>query len=209
MAKKLYYGGYGHHPSGKQYVYLGDDKYRVGQNVVVPVRQWQSGKLYNTMFTIQRSASVEKESAINEMQRLTTGGTSIKFIEDSNVMTLPGASDWKSAKEWKEWSNLVYEEKIANRLRESSNKVTTQLTNRQLEEYKPEVALKDLLKPQRTKKPKQEKEPTIKIPTAQSSSFTPQKDNSTTTQADKIKARLKGYATTKSTEAVKNRLLGY
>ena len=192
MAKRLYYGGYGHHPSGKQYVYLGDDKYRAGQNVVVPVRQWQSGKLYNTMFTIQRSADVDREMAINEMQRLTENGTSIKFIEDSNVMTLPGANEWKSAKQWKEWSNLVYEEKIANRLRESSkNAPTTQLTNRELEEYKSERQIKDLIKPKKTKNTQQStnKEPTNK--------------------ADKLKAQLKGYTTTKSTEQIKNRLLDY
>lgn len=34
---RLYYGGNGHHPSGKQYVYWGNDNLRTGQNVVAPV----------------------------------------------------------------------------------------------------------------------------------------------------------------------------
>lgn len=134
---RLYYGGYGHHPSGKEYVYLGGDNYRTGQNVVVPVRQWQSGKLYNTMFTIQRTANANNKMAINEMQRLTNNGTSIKFIEGSNVMTLPGSKDWNSAKQWKEWSNLVYEENTRNRLLTSynSNTNTTSARNRLLLGY--------------------------------------------------------------------------
>lgn len=229
--KKLYYGGYGHHPSGKQYVYLGDNKYRVGQNVVVPVRQWKTGKLYNTMFTIQRSANVESEPAIDEMQRVTGSGTSIKFIEGSNVMTLPGASDWKNAKQWKEWSNLLYEEKIANRLKENSGRVVTQISNRELEELKIE-------KPQLPRKPKKKKEE-IKLPTISSNysgsyTATPYKElkvpskNSNlknaggtieinTTQSyeglnktEKVKAQLKGYSNKKTTnEQVKNRLLSY
>lgn len=134
---RLYYGGYGHHPRGKQYVYLGGDNYRTGQNVVVPVRQWKSGKLYNTMFTIQRSSNVDSKMSINEMQRLTNQGTSIKFIEGSNVMSLPGASDWKSAKQWKEWSNLVYEEEIKNRLKNHFNKKPDfSISNTELEYYK-------------------------------------------------------------------------
>lgn len=178
--KRLYYGGYGHHPSGKQYVYLGDDKYRVGQNVVVPVRQWQSGKLYNTMFTIQRSANVDNKMAISEMERLTGAGTSIKFIENSNVMTLPGASDWKSAKQWKEWSNLVYEEKIANRLKSNSNKVITQKTNRRLEAEKIE-------KPQFTK---QSKTPNMQI-------------------QERLKGYSNKKTTNDINEQAKNRLLSY
>ena len=134
---RLYYGGYGHHPSGKQYVYLGDDNYRTGQNVVVPVRQWKSGKLYNTMFTIQRTSDVNSKMSINEMQRLTSQGTAISFIKNSNVMSLPGASDWKSAKQWKEWSNLVYEEEIKNRLKKYSNKKPdVSMSNTELEYYK-------------------------------------------------------------------------
>ena len=131
---RLYYGGYGHHPSGKQYVYLGGDNYRTGQNVVVPVRQWKSGKLYNTMFTIQRTSDANSKMSVNEMQRLTNNGTSIKFIKSSNVMTLPGAKDWNSAKQWKEWSNLVYEENNRNRLLTSynSNNNTTSARNRLL-----------------------------------------------------------------------------
>ena len=46
---RLYYGQYGHTPSGKQYVYYGGDNYRTGDNVVAPVTNKKSGKTYNTM----------------------------------------------------------------------------------------------------------------------------------------------------------------
>lgn len=190
---RLYYGGYGHHPSGKQYVYLGDDNYRTGQNVVVPVRQWKSGKLYNTMFTIQRTSDVNSKMSINEMQRLTSQGTAIKFIENSNVMSLPGASDWKSAKQWKEWSNLVYEEEIKNRLKKYSNKKPdVSMSNTELEYYKVD-------------KPKNQKETTNSRSTK----------IQTTTSYDELssgevkKARLKGNINKKDTTSAKNRLLGY
>ena len=111
---KLLYGGYGHHPSGKQYVYWGSDTNRTGQQVNVPVTNWRTGKTYNTMFTIQRTSG--STMGENEAERLNNKGINIKTINGTNVMTLPGAQDWSSKREWAEWSNLVREESIQNRL---------------------------------------------------------------------------------------------
>lgn len=112
---RLYYGGYGHNPSGKQYVYWGGDNYRTGQNVNVPVTHWKSGKNYNTMFTIMRTSG--SDMAENEANRLNNLGIDIKTINGTDVMDLPGAKDWSSKKEWKEWSDLVYEDKMEARSR--------------------------------------------------------------------------------------------
>lgn len=113
---RLYYGGYGHHPSGKQYVYWGGDNYRTGQNVNVPVTHWKSGKTYNTMFTIQRTSG--GEMAIEESRRVMFDlGKGIKTINGTDVMTLPGASEWGSKRQWKEWSDLVYEDQVEARTR--------------------------------------------------------------------------------------------
>ena len=111
---KLLYGSYGHHPSGKQYVYWGDDTNRTGQNLNVPVTNPRTGKTYNTMFTVQRTSA--STMGQNEAERLANKGIAIKTINGTNVMTLPGAQDWSSKKEWAEWSNLVREESIQNRL---------------------------------------------------------------------------------------------
>lgn len=111
---KLLYGSYGHHPSGKQYVYWGDDTNRTGQNLNVPVTNPRTGKTYNTMFTVQRTSA--STMGQNEAERLANKGVAIKTINGTNVMTLPGAQDWSSKKEWAEWSNLVREESIQNRL---------------------------------------------------------------------------------------------
>ena len=111
---KLLYGSYGHHPSGKQYVYWGDDTNRTGQNLNVPVTNPRTGKTYNTMFTVQRTSA--STMGQNEAERLANKGIAIKSINGTNVMTLPGAQDWNSKKEWAEWSNLVREESIQNRL---------------------------------------------------------------------------------------------
>lgn len=113
---KLLYGGYGHHPSGKQYVYYGGDNYRTGQSVVAPVTNPKSGKTYNTMFTITRTSGADSPMAQGEEQRLDNMGINIKDIEGRNVMSLPGAQDWSSARQWAEWSDLVYDEEISNRL---------------------------------------------------------------------------------------------
>ena len=112
---KLLFGGYGHHPSGKQYVYWGDDTNRTGQNLNVPVTNPRTGKTYNTMFTVQRTSA--STMGQNEAERLANKGIAIKTINGTNVMTLPGAQEWSSKKEWKEWSNLLYQESIENRLK--------------------------------------------------------------------------------------------
>ena len=111
---KLLYGSYGHHPSGKQYVYWGDDTNRTGQNLNVPVTNPRTGKTYNTMFTVQRTSG--STMGQNEAERLANKGIAIKTINGTNVMTLPGAQEWSSKKEWAEWSDLVREESIQNRL---------------------------------------------------------------------------------------------
>lgn len=112
---KLLYGSYGHHPSGKQYVYWGDDTNRTGQNLNVPVTNPRTGKTYNTMFTVQRTSG--STMGQNEAERLANKGIAIKTINGTNVMTLPGAQEWSSKREWAEWSNLVREESIQNRLK--------------------------------------------------------------------------------------------
>lgn len=112
---KLLYGGYGFHPSGKQYVYWGDDTNRTGQNLNVPVTNPRTGKTYNTMFTVQRTSA--STMGQNEAERLANKGIAIKTINGTNVMTLPGAQEWSSKREWAEWSNLVREESIQNRLK--------------------------------------------------------------------------------------------
>lgn len=111
---RLYYGGYGHHPSGKQYVYWGDDNYRTGQNVNVPVTNWKSGKTYNTMFTIMRTSG--SSMGEQEAQRLTNSGIDIKSINGTNVMTLPGAMDFSSKGEWKKYSDEEYASELQARL---------------------------------------------------------------------------------------------
>ena len=145
------------------------------------------------MFTIQRTSDVNSKMSINEMQRLTNEGTAIKFIENSNVMSLPGARDWKSAKQWKEWSNLVYEEEIKNRLKKYSNKKPDfSMSNTELAYYKVD-------------KPKNQKETTNSRSTK----------IQTTTSYDELssgevkKARLKGNINKKDTTSARNRLLGY
>ena len=111
---KLYYGGYGHHPSGKQYVYWGDDNYRTGQNVNVPVTNWKTGKTYNTMFTIQRTSG--STMGEQEAERLENSDINIKTINGTNVMTLPGAYDFSSKSAWKEYSDEQYAQEIQRRL---------------------------------------------------------------------------------------------
>lgn len=122
---KLYYGGYGHHPSGKQYVYYGSDNLRAGQNVVAPVTHWKSGKNYKTMFTIQRSGSFERNKkdvlqrtmAESEVNRLDSKGINIKTLdENENLSTLPGSQPFNRKQEWKAYSDYVYKERVKARL---------------------------------------------------------------------------------------------
>lgn len=105
---KLYYGGYGHNPHGKQYVYWGDDNYRTGQNVNVPVTNWKTGKTYNTMFTIQRISG--SKMGEQEADRLENSGINIKFINGTDVSSLPSAINFSSKSEWKRYSD----EQLAN-----------------------------------------------------------------------------------------------
>lgn len=122
---KIYSGSYGHNPKpgSKQYSYYGSGKYRVGQNVVAPVRHYKSGKVYNTMFTIQNSSKLAdyditgtrqgthgelaeitgktSKSGLEKLESLSSRGIALKQIESSDVLILPGGEKYKSAKAWK------------------------------------------------------------------------------------------------------------
>lgn len=111
---RLYFGSYGHNPSGKQYVYWGGDNYRTGQNVNVPVTHWKSGKLFNTMFTIQRTSG--SEMGLNEASRLETMGIDVKAINGTDVMDLPGATPFENKTQWKQYSQQEYENEVNMRL---------------------------------------------------------------------------------------------
>ena len=106
---KLYYGSYGHHLSGKLYVYRGGDNFRTGQQVVAPVTNKQSGKTYNTMFTIVQSRS--ENNAQEEVSRLSSEGISIKTLGGTDVLTLPGGKEFKTKKEWAERSEALYRQR--------------------------------------------------------------------------------------------------
>lgn len=114
---RLYYGGYGHHPSGKQYVYWGNDNLRTGQNVVAPVTNWRTGRTYNTMFTIMRTSKAGTNMAENEAQRLSQSGIGIKSIQGTDVLSnLKGGENYESKKEWKEASDNKYLARLSERL---------------------------------------------------------------------------------------------
>ena len=107
---RLYYGTYGHHLSGKLYVYWGDDNLRTGQQVVAPVTHYKSGKNYNTMFTIARAQSVK--NAQGEVNRLGEQGIFIKTISGRDVLSLPGGRPFKTKIEWKRDSDRRYRQKF-------------------------------------------------------------------------------------------------
>ena len=107
---RLYYGTYGHHLSGKLYVYWGDDNLRTGQQVVAPVTHYKSGKNYNTMFTIARAQSVK--NAQGEVNRLGENGIFIKTISGRDVLSLPGGRPFKTKIEWKRDSDRRYRERF-------------------------------------------------------------------------------------------------
>lgn len=107
---RLYYGTYGHHLSGKLYVYWGDDNLRTGQQVVAPVTHYISGKNYNTMFTIARAQSVK--NAQGEVNRLGENGIFIKTISGRDTLSLPGGAAYESKKEWKEDSDRRYRQRF-------------------------------------------------------------------------------------------------
>ena len=106
---KLYYGTYGHHLSGKLYVYWGGDNFRTGQQVVAPVTNKRSGKTYNTMFTIARTQS--EKNAQPEVERLEGAGITIKSLGGTDVLTLPGGKEFGTKKAWKTESEGRYRKK--------------------------------------------------------------------------------------------------
>ena len=99
---RLYYGGYGHNPTGKKYVYWGEDNYRVGENVVAPVTHHRSGKNYNTMFTITDSRGANTQDAMIDSSRIEDSGINIKSIGGRDVLSLPSGSQYASKKQWRE-----------------------------------------------------------------------------------------------------------
>lgn len=113
---RLYYGGYGHHPSGKQYVYWGGNNFRTGQSVVAPVTNKWTGRTYNTMFTIMRTSGGDSTMAGEEAQRLSQRGIGIKSIVGTNTLTLPGGANYDSKRSWRENSENRYNETIRLRL---------------------------------------------------------------------------------------------
>lgn len=113
---RLYYGGYGHNPSGKQYVYWGNNNLRTGQNVVAPVTNKWSGRTYNTMFTIMRTSGGDSPMASSESQRLSQKGIGIKSIVGTDTLQLPGGQNYETKKAWKKDSANRYDMKIRERL---------------------------------------------------------------------------------------------
>lgn len=119
---RLYYGGYGHHPSGKQYAYFGNDNYRTGQNVAVQVTNRWTGNPYNTMFTIMRTSGVESPMAEGEAQRLSQNGIDIKEIIGTDVSSLSGSEKYKNRlgqankSAWARESEKKYQSRINERL---------------------------------------------------------------------------------------------
>lgn len=124
---KLYFGSYGHNPStsGKMYAYYGGDNYRVGENVVAPVEHYKSGKLYNTMFTIQSTYNPQSIPGQYEMSKLQ--GINLKNIGGRDVMQLPGAIQYTSKAQWTREANA------RNRLMNRATPIdTTQASQRLL-----------------------------------------------------------------------------
>ena len=115
---RLYYGGYGHHPSGKQFVYWGGDNYRTGQSVVAPVTNKWTHRTHNTMFTIMRTSGGGSEMATNEAQRLSMRGIGIKYLNGTDVLQLPGAIEngYRSKRQWRVESDQKYLDRISGRV---------------------------------------------------------------------------------------------
>lgn len=117
---RLYTGGFGHHPSGKAYDYLGNDNYRTGQNVTVPVtKRLKDGSTitYNTMFTIMRTSGADGPAAQNVARNLSQNGVGLKFIQGTDVLNdLPGGSRFSSKAEWARQSDEQYKERLSERL---------------------------------------------------------------------------------------------
>lgn len=113
---RLYYGGYGHNPSGKQYVYWGGDNYRTGQNVVAPVTNKFTGRTYNTMFTIMRTSGSDSQMAQSEAQRLSQAGIGIKSIQGTDTSSLPGSVNYTSKSAWQRASRESFLERANTRI---------------------------------------------------------------------------------------------
>ena len=99
---KLYSGGYGHNPStDKLYTYWGGDNYKVGQNVNVPVTNKHTGRTYNTMFTIYKTTGAQTDEAGRTAFDLEARkGVDIKWINGSDVSSLPSYDQYGSKAEW-------------------------------------------------------------------------------------------------------------
>ena len=97
---KLYSGGYGHNPSGKLYTYWGGDNYRTGQNVNVPVTNKKTGKTYNTMFTIYKTTGAQTDEGTRKAFDLESQGIDIKWINGTDVTSLPSYDQYGSKTEW-------------------------------------------------------------------------------------------------------------
>ena len=131
---QLVYGGYGHHPSGKQYVYWAGDNYRTNQNVLAPVTN-RNGKTYNTMFTIQRTSNINSPMAQRESERLEGLGINIKTIGGREIMTLPGAQDYSSARQWRGASDIEYEANVRERLMSYKSPTQISMARNQMTSY--------------------------------------------------------------------------
>lgn len=128
---RLYYGGYGHNPSGKQYVYWGGDNYRTGQNVVAPVTNKFTGKTYNTMFTIMRTSGADSQMAQNEAQRLSQIGIGIKSIQGTDTSSLPGSVDYTSKSAWQKASRESFLERANTRIMSRGESFNSNTTSQQ------------------------------------------------------------------------------
>lgn len=113
---KLYSGGYGHNPSGKLYTYWGGDNYRTGQNVNVPVTNKNTGKTYNTMFTIMETRSPQTEAGTRQAFNLESQGIDIKWINGSDVSNLPSFNEYGSKGAWAEQSREQWLQEAQMRL---------------------------------------------------------------------------------------------
>lgn len=115
---RLYYVGYGHNPSGKLYTYWGNNNLRTGQTGVAPVTNKRTGRTYNTMIRIMRTASADGALADNEAQRLSQGGIGVKSIAGADVSALPGwdKGGFKNKKEWAADSDARYHDRLKARL---------------------------------------------------------------------------------------------
>lgn len=123
---KLLYGSYGHHPSGKQYVYYGDDNHRAGESVVAPVTNKWTNRTYNTMFTIQRTSKLDTPYSLDQVEKLNGRGINIKTIRPGlNLSTLPGSKPFDRKQEWKKYSDYVYHRRKKQQLTGKPQKILT------------------------------------------------------------------------------------